>query len=93
MIDGPNRLPEAVVAKLGFVDPSGVGNPVVIDADNLRAELRRRLPLWPQDGDVALDLEAIAEKVAPRNAVTLIEMMVAFNDKVVVPIVVGETNQ
>jgi hypothetical protein len=38
-------------------------------------------------------LEAVAEEVPPANTVALIEMMVAFDDEVVVPIVIGEADK
>jgi len=49
------------------------------------------LPLRPQHGDVTLDLQTVAEEIARGQAVAFVYVVVALDNEVVVPIVIGKS--
>src|SRR5882762_309803 len=81
MVSGQNGLPEAVPAEARLVDPSGVRNPGVVESEHLGTEIGLGFPLRSKDDDILLRLQAVAKKIAPRNAMALIEMVIRLHNK------------
>jgi hypothetical protein len=71
VIGGQNQLPEAVVTELCLINPMGIGNPGVVDSNNLRAKLR--LSFRPQHGNVPFGLQAVPKEIAAAYAVVLVK--------------------
>ena len=92
MISRKDRLPEPVETEPRLIDPAGVGHPGVIETENLSPQSRLRFPLFAQNGDVEFRLQAISEKIPRRYAVTVVKVMVGFNDEIVVAVFIRQSN-
>ena len=92
MVSSKNRLPEPVETEPRLIDPAGVGHPGVIETENLSPQSRLRFPLFAQNGDVEFRLQAISEKIPCRYAVTVIKVMIGFNDEIVIAVFIRQSN-
>ena len=92
MISRKDRLPEPVETEPRLIDPAGVGHPGVIETENLSPQSRLRFPLFAQNGDVEFRLQAISEKIPCRYAVTVVKVMIGFNNEIVVAVFIRQSN-
>ena len=91
-VDGEDGLPETVVAKSGFVGEAIRNGIDPAKAADLGARFCLGLPDGLQDRNVALGLQAVTNKVVAAEGLAVVEMVVHFNQTVVLTIFIGKAN-